>query len=796
LIEKENDQGLISMPKPFEHDAASLHDFFSQGGRGFYIPYYQRPYSWDEENAKKLVDDILSSTKRTISKPNNTIFLGTVILHDEDNIKTNVHVDTQNLLTKIVNVVDGQQRLSSIAMLACVLETQIKKIASTLDQLATTSPELRELSVELKDVEPDLKPFYSIEISKTGAQPKLKPKIIRAGEVTTNPISDQWTLNGDVSLFYKSNTAVFLSKYINGEKLSTIDSDERVSNVIKAFENKFEEYLADAEGDLIEELINVNGNRLSSLFNFMANPPTSQFWKSLTDYQTSIYSKGMFLLAVSNFFRHSCYFVVIECIEEGLAFDMFQSLNATGTPLTAFEVFKPQVVQTWGDDYALKVKSQVDRIEKVVDEETNASSKEEVTDKIIVSAALTFDGEALSRIFSDERDWLSKTLRSTTSAGLPTENSLALLTILADKAEYYKHIIKPKKPKKNSKKYSLCNYLISLGLNADQADLAALCIYYLRDAKNDFAHSVLSVFYSKLLRAQSDSNQMKIAADEFEEICKATAAFFTLFMGAQTSRFPEKDYRDLFQSKLQNITILYGSVNQTASFVKDAYRKALESKDVYDCSDPNIARATWVNEAKEKAWYPRKAVCRFALLVSAHDAQPDVAKGNEGFFTDGLANSANLLNCSKWHSQEFEVIEHIATQNEPKNIKHQHQFDKDIYPGNHSVVDKLGNLTLLSRKVNSSVYSEWPDKVFYYWHLTTPQKTAKGPDGKVLMSSLGVTRLPPALIELAGNSSYLSHLAPIVHRGIEGKEWDAKFIGRRSEHLCQRIFDKLNSWLI
>jgi uncharacterized protein with ParB-like and HNH nuclease domain len=72
--------------QPFKHDAASLHDFFSQGGRGFYVPYYQRNYSWDEENATKLIEDIFSSIKRTLTKPNNSIYLGTVILHDEKNV--------------------------------------------------------------------------------------------------------------------------------------------------------------------------------------------------------------------------------------------------------------------------------------------------------------------------------------------------------------------------------------------------------------------------------------------------------------------------------------------------------------------------------------------------------------------------------------------------------------------------------------------------------------------------------------------------------------------------------------
>ena len=70
--------------------------------------------SMDEENATKLIGDIFSSIKRTLTKPNNSIFLGTVILHDEKNVVTGVHSDTPNLLTKVANVVDGQQRITSI----------------------------------------------------------------------------------------------------------------------------------------------------------------------------------------------------------------------------------------------------------------------------------------------------------------------------------------------------------------------------------------------------------------------------------------------------------------------------------------------------------------------------------------------------------------------------------------------------------------------------------------------------------------------------------------------------------
>ncbi len=139
------------MAQPFKHDAASLLDFFSQSGRGFFVPHYQRNYSWDEENATKLIEDIFSSIKRTLTKPDNSIFLGTVILHDERNVQTGVHSDTPNLLTKVANVVDGQQRITSIAMLACVIDEQITHTVLALQELAGSAAEFGTLATELTD---------------------------------------------------------------------------------------------------------------------------------------------------------------------------------------------------------------------------------------------------------------------------------------------------------------------------------------------------------------------------------------------------------------------------------------------------------------------------------------------------------------------------------------------------------------------------------------------------------------------------------------------------------------------
>jgi hypothetical protein len=162
-------------------------------------------------------------------------------------------------------------------------------------------------------------------------------------------------------------------------------------------------------------------------------------------------------------------------------------------------------------------------------------------------------------------------------------------------------------------------------------------------------------------------------------------------MGAQRGRFPESDYRALFQSRAGNISFANGAANQSSAFVKAAYRKALENQEIYDASNAVTARQIWVDLAKENSWYSRKAVCRFALFASAHDAAPDLTPGNEGLFVNGMTRSADLLNCRVWHMTSYEVIEHVATRDQPSTIRFPAYFDPTIYPGNYSIVDKHGN---------------------------------------------------------------------------------------------------------
>ena len=71
----------------------------------FEIPLYQRPYAWTTEHVEELLDDLVDAMRRDSDAP---YFLGSIVLiKSDDNAKS--------------EVVDGQQRLTTLTMLLCVL---------------------------------------------------------------------------------------------------------------------------------------------------------------------------------------------------------------------------------------------------------------------------------------------------------------------------------------------------------------------------------------------------------------------------------------------------------------------------------------------------------------------------------------------------------------------------------------------------------------------------------------------------------------------------------------------------
>lgn len=74
----------------------------------FYIPRFQRPYSWEEENIQDLWNDLISSQE-------SEYFIGSMVVYRRDKQQ--------------FGIVDGQQRLTTLTILLCSIRDKFLEIA-------------------------------------------------------------------------------------------------------------------------------------------------------------------------------------------------------------------------------------------------------------------------------------------------------------------------------------------------------------------------------------------------------------------------------------------------------------------------------------------------------------------------------------------------------------------------------------------------------------------------------------------------------------------------------------------
>jgi uncharacterized protein with ParB-like and HNH nuclease domain len=87
----------------------TLHTVFRE--QRYEVPYYQRPYAWEEENAEDLFDDLLTAFQ-SARAGNDSHFLGSVLFNEGE---TDRH-----------KIIDGQQRLVTLQLLLLALANEIK----------------------------------------------------------------------------------------------------------------------------------------------------------------------------------------------------------------------------------------------------------------------------------------------------------------------------------------------------------------------------------------------------------------------------------------------------------------------------------------------------------------------------------------------------------------------------------------------------------------------------------------------------------------------------------------------
>jgi hypothetical protein len=460
----------------------------------------------------------------------------------------------------------------------------------------------------------------------------------------------------------------------------------------------------------------------------------------------------------------------LQPTQEDWGFDMFQALNATGTPLTAMETFLPQVMQAEqaaGQVWAKTVSSQyMDEVDELFDSTTSNEQKTQRTNELLGTFALCYDGEKLGNKFSAQRRWMSdiyeKKLR-------PIEDKRRFLGKLACIANFYRaawymeenttpHIIK--------------------GLDGHpQGQFASFLVQYLKDASSKLSAPILARFYSQARDEES-------SFDEFVEAAKACAAFFTLWRPARSTSGLDEIYRKYFRGSKSKVQVQEHSWAKhpqavSAATLKGYFSQILENEGIR-------TKDAWITaSARFLSYTELKSVCRFVLFVAGHDQMADTK--NPGLTTAGTNNVCPMLTLGRWTAQAHKSMEHVAPQNPPAG----NSWDPAIYTDRK--VQDIGNLILLPTDINKYVDNkEWVIKYLHYCHVG--MRTKAELDALNTRAKAKGINLSKKAVTVLSQAEYNCAVEPILKIG-EAGPWDAALIDRRTRQIKEIAWDMLDAWL-
>ena len=750
----------------FDAAGSNIFNLFHSGGSvGFFVPAYQRDYAWDEGNILRLFEDFCAGFNTYLDHSDAITFIGTVISITDSHSEFFRDQDKSTQPTNVMILIDGQQRVTTFSLIAMALTEYIQdKLPSVNDLESDFKKSLYNLA--LQNIE-DLESLYSLEFFKQGDINRFYPKITRA-------YIDKWSFVVERAL-YKSPVAAFTMDFIKHQKASP-DFKERVEfNVRTTSLPKSSKVLSNYEA--IKKIITeIFDNQTTELF-----IPNSQLvlessnrdklgLRSLPVTGFDISSLDQELknlvrcLAFSHFLLRRVAVTHVICKNETYAFDMFESLNTTGEPLTAFETFKPKIIDSVGmNNYQESVvKSYVDEIDKDLSVYTKADDRQAATTRILSPFRAAFEGESLSKHLSEQRRFLNSAYERT-----PKERKNAFVKSLAIVNRFVK-VCWPEKKSYDQrlfyKEFSSPNITREL----------ELLITVLRDANHTITQGLLIRYYQKYL----DGNCSELYLNELLEAVKSIVAFFIIW---RSTHHGTAGIDNAYRGILKQFSLFgkdFGNAPDVSE-LKAHLRSQLESKIGCD----KLVLSELVKKSRDLPIYSyNKTVTKFILLLSMHRTSQRGVVGERHFLVEAPTGFSEMLSKEQWDS--FSTIEHVYPQKAKSD-----EWDES-FKNENTLENSIGNLCLLPAAVNTSLGNRsWEEKLMLYSILCTESNERRLELSEA--ASMEGYGIPFSTKSLLTNSEYLSGLRCVS----SVESWSADIVRSRSTNIYSIVYERLLSWL-
>jgi len=762
---------VLNVENSFLTENRSVYTFLNQPGQGLYIPLYQREYSWDSENIEQLLEDLTRGIQRIaageVNDDNKEIrFLGTIITVIESNRNNIFPVDIQALPSRIEKLIDGQQRVSTIALMATLLTKRLTEIKNKVKSNNAIYDQINEIcDIWIKK----LSVTYCFDLMR--GTPRLKPKIVRGAK-------DFWTREADTNTAYQSELSNYLGHFIKAFTDKTpfpCLSKEKYGNTL-LYQNgrRIESWLKNEVSKAHEDNNDVD---FATAGNIIENLSQDLLWefersdlvniikeKDFSNKKTNSYILFELVqtLSVCHYLLDRCCFTIIQPTDDDWAFDMFQSLNATGTPLTAIDTFKPTVVNTADSESSTHFKDSdsekyFKKVEDFLSDSTSTQQKNRRTNDFLTSFFVALDGRTMSTHFSYQRKALD-TAYTSLSNFQDKEN---FVKDLGNYAEFYQNWLDY--DGKNG------SFFPKLNSNTD-ADIVSMLILFLKSSNHKMAITVLAKMYENII------NNVANSIDDFADVVKLIAAYYFIWRSAFPNSGLDTTYRDFFKNLSEK------NENVSLDNIKEHFKFILQNKDI-DTFD------SWKTKAKTRLKYEEtgKEIIRLALLTTAHDTIANTA--NRGLMQIGRVGTAQYLSLNNWLSNDLKTIEHIAPQKNSNN-----DWDENLYETQTKLFQSIGNLTLLPQDLNSSAGNRsWKEKLLYYKTIaeTDPQKLI---DIATTANQSDII-LEQNTIDLLKSCQYNNHIQSITMLN-ETDNWDKELVEKRTERILEIVWERISKWIL